>query len=595
MASQIDARLPVVVSFAAGDEYYHRRAERLAAACDRLGIDHSIDHLEDPSLDWVGWCRRKVRFYREKLDELGRPIVWLDVDTDLRAAPETLRGMQADFAAFTQGTGLRDLDPYRFASMWRPGLVAFNDTAPARAFLEHMEALEAAEAQPVTDAYLLQRAWSSFEGQLSVLVLPSTRIARHPEQVGDDTWILDGHSGNVAQHRAGVAQLPPIRNPGEVLTAVAADYLRKQEHGAAEAMLLAAEDYGYDSIAHAQRLAAVHRRRGRRAEADEAVRSHVRRHLDDGAARLLGARTALEHADLDGAQEHLDAALALGGATALEARSLQVDLDLERRAAALGVAPEERPAMWWMKRPFPGNLGDALSPYVVERVSGLPPRFVRADQGMLAIGSIIRLAGDDQHVWGSGTPRMSDELNPRARYGAVRGPLTRELVRRSGGAAPEVLGDPALLLPRFYAPEVQAVHELGVIQHVADRGLGRLGEGVVDLDLRQVGYGEMESVIDRLLTCRAVVSTSLHGLVLAAAYGIPARWARFSGAPRPIAGDGTKFLDFLRSVGLPDQEPLDLSQLEVLDDSLLAHVDPATAHAEFDAEALLESYPGPRR
>ncbi|WAC66500.1 polysaccharide pyruvyl transferase family protein [Agrococcus sp. SL85] len=251
--------------------------------------------------------------------------------------------------------------------------------------------------------------------------------------------------------------------------------------------------------------------------------------------------------------------------------------------------------MWWMKRPFPGNLGDALSPYVVERVSGLPPRFVRPDQGMLAIGSIIRLAGDDQHVWGSGTPRMSDELNPRARYSAVRGPLTRELVRRSGGAAPEVLGDPALLLPRFYAPEVEAVHELGVIQHVADRGLGRLGEGVVDLDLRQVGYGEMESVVDRLLTCRAVVSTSLHGLVLAAAYGIPARWARFSGAPRQIAGDGTKFLDFLRSVGLPDQEPLDLSQLEVLDASLLAHVDPSTAHAEFDAEALLESYPGPRR
>ncbi|WP_156383835.1 hypothetical protein [Methylobacterium sp. Leaf456] len=61
-------------------------------------------------------------------------------------------------------------------------------------------------------------------------------------------------------------------------------------------------------------------------------------------------------------------------------------------------------------------------------------------------------------------------------------------------------------------------------------------------------------MIDAVLSCRRILSSSLHGLILAHAYGIPATWLKIS--DRPL-GDDFKFRDYWASIGRDDVSPVE--------------------------------------
>lgn len=180
---------------------------------------------------------------------------------------------------------------------------------------------------------------------------------------------------------------------------------------------------------------------------------------------------------------------------------------------------------------------------------------------MLAIGSIIKFAQAGTHVWGSGTPRMTDKLNPAAIYHAVRGPLTRELVLKSGGQCPEVYGDAAWFLPRLYQPKkIERKYKLGLIRHYANDDELFTNDDVKVISVVRAGYAGIEQFIDELHECDAILTTSLHGLIVSHAYGIPARWCEVPDAAKGISGDGTKYHDYMLSVGLNPEPPYLLSK-----------------------------------
>jgi hypothetical protein len=56
----------------------------------------------------------------------------------------------------------------------------------------------------------------------------------------------------------------------------------------------------------------------------------------------------------------------------------------------------------------------------------------------------------------------------------------------------------------------------------------------------------VEKVVADITSCDCIFSSSLHGLIVAHAYGIPAVWIRPGG---PIMGDDVKFHDYFASVG----------------------------------------------
>ncbi|MDH5835575.1 polysaccharide pyruvyl transferase family protein [Luteimonas kalidii] len=188
----------------------------------------------------------------------------------------------------------------------------------------------------------------------------------------------------------------------------------------------------------------------------------------------------------------------------------------------------ERQALYWW-RPKDGriNTGDQLSRDIVSCVlalrghSLLDARATR--RRLLAIGSILHFARSGDAVWGSGVNGKVDQNLHRFEtldVRAVRGPGTRRFLHERGVAVPEVYGDPGLLMPLFFPASLLDGGQrrpVVVVPHFNEPPAKYRGHAdLVWPDCPPVTF------VRRLLGAGLVVSSSLHGLVLAEAYGIPA-------------------------------------------------------------------------
>lgn len=226
------------------------------------------------------------------------------------------------------------------------------------------------------------------------------------------------------------------------------------------------------------------------------------------------------------------------------AKGLGVDA-LRRNAARLD-SRGKIPLMWCEGR----NWGDALSPYLVRLISGkeVVHRTGLHHRRFLAIGSILSDANEHAEVWGSGFIRENDRvLGVPRKVHAVRGPLSRDLLLRQGVDCPEVYGDPALLLPRFFNPEVEKRYAVGIIPHYIDKGHPWLSRFVHDPKVRiiDIEAGTEEFVRD-VKSCEVILSSSLHGLICADSYGVRNAWIQLSG---DVVGGDFKFRDYWASIG----------------------------------------------
>jgi len=217
--------------------------------------------------------------------------------------------------------------------------------------------------------------------------------------------------------------------------------------------------------------------------------------------------------------------------------------------------------LFWCKGMGIGNIGDVLSPWML-RVNGKPFGRAGADhkRKLLMVGSIMSLAMPGDTVWGTGTNYsplpLGLKCNGPWKIHAVRGPLTREAIRNAGYDCPEIYGDGGLVMPRLYSPTIAKAHKLGIVPHQVDMKFAK--EHYPDKGVTVSPYRrdtQVPSFIDEMLACERIVSSSLHGLILAHAYGIPARWVKMTdglyGRPKDI-----KFRDYFASVGIKPYDPV---------------------------------------
>jgi len=235
---------------------------------------------------------------------------------------------------------------------------------------------------------------------------------------------------------------------------------------------------------------------------------------------------------------------------------------LELAAPAVRRATSVRPPRLWpgtiaqyWYRSTP-NVGDLLSPAINQRVFGVRTRWVQPGfQGkVLGTGSILHSAADDDLVLGAGAIDARPlQLPSSARVLAVRGPRTLELLRRERGEI--AFGDPGLLAAQLfpYQPVTPpSDRRIAVVVHyVDDRRLD--ADDVTTIDVRAMP----EQFLQRLVEARVVISSSLHGIVLAESYGIPAIWLS---PPEALVGGRFKFDDYFEGTGRTAPAPLALDE-----------------------------------
>ena len=196
--------------------------------------------------------------------------------------------------------------------------------------------------------------------------------------------------------------------------------------------------------------------------------------------------------------------------------------------------------VWWSK---PQNFGDVLTPFLLDHFNIKYKRALPEEADHICIGSTARLATPGMTVLGSGRIRKEEKADPKCNWRFVRGPLTRENVLAHGGSCPDIYGDPALLLPMF-CPESKKEYKIGFVPHYQD--YERCKYLSSDYHLINVVNNNPLEVAREISKCEYILSSSLHGIIAAHAYGIPAAHIVFS----KLHGDGTKFLDYYQSVGL---------------------------------------------
>jgi pyruvyltransferase len=194
------------------------------------------------------------------------------------------------------------------------------------------------------------------------------------------------------------------------------------------------------------------------------------------------------------------------------------------------------------------NFGDRLATVVPERILALRGRAIDEEtqqrRRLFTVGSVMHFAGDGDVVWGTGVNgkipadrHVFNGLDVRA----VRGPLTAEFLMKRGIEVPEVYGDPALLLPllfpnRFSRGSVRPILFVPNLHDIAEAP----GLGVPWISPLR-GWN---AIVNQILKSDLVLASSLHGVILAEAFGIPARHVRLSDTEPPF-----KYDDYAQGTG----------------------------------------------
>lgn len=182
---------------------------------------------------------------------------------------------------------------------------------------------------------------------------------------------------------------------------------------------------------------------------------------------------------------------------------------------------------WWG---FKKNLGDWLTlpvtQYMLSR-KGLSNEIVKGGgkhRHLFVMGSIIGFKGFDATIWGTACLNLEQAYNIGRQsvfreydIRAVRGPLTQKVLQAAGYNVPDVFGDPGILLPLFYSPSSRdKKYDISVVFHF------RYARELQGFHTISIETNDYSFFIDELAASKRVISSSLHGIILAESYGVPA-------------------------------------------------------------------------
>lgn len=207
-------------------------------------------------------------------------------------------------------------------------------------------------------------------------------------------------------------------------------------------------------------------------------------------------------------------------------------------------------AYWWKEVP---NFGDALAPLLLERFANIEVQWNTISHSSIAsIGSILEHIPPlwDGYILGSGRLIESSRLHlvqtrtgVSAKILAIRGPLSARGIPGSFA-----LGDPGILANELIE-EPDKLWDLGIVPHWQDKELVARFKKLIptqhSIRVIDPSWGPLD-VVSAIGSCRRVVTSSLHGMIVADSFGIP---RRVEICPAMTRDGGTfKFEDYSASI-----------------------------------------------
>jgi pyruvyltransferase len=214
---------------------------------------------------------------------------------------------------------------------------------------------------------------------------------------------------------------------------------------------------------------------------------------------------------------------------------------------------------------FNNNWGDMLNPFLLSRIVNAPVISAkrvfnfRSKDIVFGIGSILTKELDKAVVWGSGFIKDPGRIvSPPKHILALRGKLTEEIFSREGVNVPGLYGDPALLYPLYFDVKNEKKFRLGIIPHYKDLDHPLMKKiEKLDSSIKIISpLAGLEQFPNMVNSCEMILSSSLHGLILSDALGLPNR--RFTLSDKIIGGN-FKFNDYYSGVSVTPPHTIDLN------------------------------------
>lgn len=207
---------------------------------------------------------------------------------------------------------------------------------------------------------------------------------------------------------------------------------------------------------------------------------------------------------------------------------------------------------YWTKQ---DNVGDYLScvvyQWMLEKKNIQPNSPAVKSCHLLGIGSIIAEMPFDAVIWGSGIHTLVKmyklyKWRKIVKYDirVLRGPISQNMLARCGYQCNDIVfGDPAILMPLIYVPKTnEKKYRVSIVNHFSVEEKNK-DQKYNYIDIKTKDY---KHFIDEIVASQLIISSSLHGIILAESYGVPAIFVNEKGK---MYSEIIKYYDWYYSTG----------------------------------------------
>lgn len=215
------------------------------------------------------------------------------------------------------------------------------------------------------------------------------------------------------------------------------------------------------------------------------------------------------------------------------------------------------------------NFGDAINKLFWKILTNSTVYYNDNELYYLTTGSIMCLADEKSIIFGTGFISQHGDIGggdfkstsnrkikkPHSVI-AVRGPLSRQKLLDFEIDCPENYGDPLLLMPciNYNCLEINK-NIIGIIPHYIDKNNNnyKLLKKNLEKDKYIVKFIDIEvgsnhkKLIDDINSCKYIISSSLHGVIMGIVYKKRTIFVEFSDK---VVGNSFKFQDFFKSINI---------------------------------------------